>query len=148
VVGGVLGGVDGGVLGGVLGGVDGGVDDGDFFGVGDFVGVRDFVGLGDFDETGDAVPVGTTLVPGTPAPTLVAGCDAVRGAAALLPVGDDDDWVGATVFVLVFAALLPLFEISTAIIATIPMAAAPIPANRNVRDPLPRGGGIRCASFW
>jgi hypothetical protein len=55
--------------------------------------------------------------------------------------------VGATVLVPVFADWLPLLEISTAIIATTPMAAAPIPANKKVRDPLPRGGGIRWASF-
>jgi hypothetical protein len=41
---------------------------------------------------------------------------------------------------------LPLLEISTAMIATMPMAAAPMPANKNVRDPLPRGGRICLAS--
>jgi hypothetical protein len=56
-------------------------------------------------------------------------------------------WVGAVVLVPEFAELLPLLEISTAIIATTPMAAAPMPANKKVRDPLPRGAGIRWASF-
>jgi hypothetical protein len=63
-------------------------------------------------------------------------------------VADGDDvWVGATVLVPTVADWLLLLEISTAIIATMPMAAAPIPANKKVRDPLPRGGGICWASF-
>jgi len=56
-------------------------------------------------------------------------------------------WVGTVVLVPRFAELLPLLEISTAIIATTPIPAAPIPANKKVRDPLPRGGGICWASF-
>jgi hypothetical protein len=56
-------------------------------------------------------------------------------------------WVGAVVLPPGFAELLPLLEISTAIIATTPIAAAPMPANKKVRDPLPRGADIRWASF-
>jgi hypothetical protein len=59
-------------------------------------------------------------------------------------------WVGSVV-------LLPppsldegllLLEISTAMIATTPMAAAPMPANKNVRLLDLRGPGSRWASFW
>jgi hypothetical protein len=39
-------------------------------------------------------------------------------------------------------------ESSTAIIATTPMAAAPIPANRKVRFPELRVTGCDCIPFW
>jgi hypothetical protein len=127
---------------GVVAGVD------DFVAVGVFVGVGFFVGVDDFDADADAFPVvGTTLMPGIPPPTLLPGCDALGEAPVLWAVDCDDVWVGAVVLVPMFAELLPLLEINTAIIATMPMAAAPIPANKKVRDPLPRGGGIRWASF-
>lgn len=130
----------------VVGAVVAGVDD--FVDVGVFVGVGFFVGVDDFDADADAFPVvGTTLMPGIPPPTLLPGCDALGEAPVLWAVDCDDVWVGTVVLVPIFAELLPLLEISTAIIATMPMAAAPIPANKKVRDPLPRGGGIRWASF-
>jgi hypothetical protein len=58
-------------------------------------------------------------------------------------LADDVVWVGAVVPPTPVTGVLPLLEISTAIIATTPMAAAPIPANKKVRDPPPRGAGIR-----
>jgi hypothetical protein len=42
----------------------------------------------------------------------------------------------------------PLLEISTATIATTPMAAAPMPANKKVLLPGLREPGNRSASFW
>lgn len=43
---------------------------------------------------------------------------------------------------------LLLLEIRTAMIATTPMAAAPMPANKNVLLLDLRGPGSRWASFW
>jgi hypothetical protein len=98
------------------------------------------VGLGDFDGVGFLV--GTTVLLGARPPTLLPVCDAVADAPVLRPPDGDAVWVGATELCELFAVLFPLLEISTAMIATMPIAAAPIPANRKVRDPLPRGGGI------
>jgi hypothetical protein len=98
------------------------------------------VGLGDFDGVGFLV-VGTTLLLGPSPPAVLPGCDAVAEAPVLRPPDGDAVWVGAVVDGELVAALFPLLEISTAIIATMPIAAAPIPANRKVRDPFPRGAG-------
>jgi hypothetical protein len=59
------------------------------------------------------------------------------------------DWVWVGIVVL--GPLLgggPLLEISTAMIATTPMAAAPMPANKKVLLPGLREPGNRSASFW
>ena len=56
-------------------------------------------------------------------------------------------WVGSVVVGPVFVDG-PLLEISTAMIATTPMAAAPMPANKNVLLTGLRGPGNRSASFW
>jgi hypothetical protein len=42
---------------------------------------------------------------------------------------------------------LPWPEISTAMIATAPTAAAPIPVSKEACDPVPRGAGVRWTSF-
>ena len=105
------------------------------------------VGVGDFDADGEAFVVGPTLLPGaTPPPMLPAG-DAVGDELALW-LGDAE-WLWAEAVELVpgVADGELLLEISTAMMAMMPTAATPIPANKKVRDPLPRGAGIRCASF-
>jgi hypothetical protein len=133
----------------VTGGVVVVVTGGDVVSVGDFVGVADFFGVGDFD--GEAFPVvGSTIMPGPPPPTVLTGCETVADESFLGAADCECVWGGAVVLCPMCAELLPLLEISTAIIATTPMAAAPIPATRKVRDPPdppPRGGGIRWASF-
>ena len=62
------------------------------------------------------------------------------------------DWVWVGSVVLVPPPSLEevplLLEISTAMIAMTPMAAAPMPANKNVRLLDLPGAGSRWASFW
>ena len=129
------------------------------FVVGDVVAVGDFVVvgrrrwvlvvLGDFD--GDGMPCllsAPTLLPGTPAPAVLTGCEGLVDELLVAPPATDV-WVGAVVLLAGPDAALPLLEISTAMIATTPMAAAPIPANKKVRVPQDYGTpGIRSASFW
>ena len=160
--GGVVGGcvVGGAVVGGcVVGDFDGvgvGVGVGDFDGVGVGVGVGDFDGDGDFVAVGDfeaeadfdaaGVVTGSTILAGLPPPKLLTGCDdeALVCTTALGRTGCDWVWVGSVMLGPGPSGGLLLLEISTATIATTPMAAAPIPANKKVRDPgdpVPRGGG-------
>jgi hypothetical protein len=118
----------------------------DVFGVGmdDFVGDGDFVGVCDFDGVG-FLAGGTTLLLVTPSDELM-GCGALGDA--FLPAAECDGvTVGATVLLLTVLDGWLLLEISTAMIATTPMAAAPIPANKNARDPLLRGAGILWVPF-
>jgi hypothetical protein len=101
--------------------------------------------VGDFDEVG--FPVVPTLLPGaTPPPWLMVGAELVC-VAALWVGAPVELWVGNVVVgpVLVDG---PLLEISTAMIATTPMAAAPMPANKKVLLTGLRGPGNRSASFW
>ena len=163
VAGGVVGGcvVGGAVVGGcVVGDFDGvgvGVGVGDFdgvgvgvgVGVGDFDGDGDFVAVGDFEAVADldaaGVGGGSTILAGLPPPKLLTGCDgALVCATALGRAACDWVWVGSVMLGPGPSGGLLLLEISTATIATTPMAAAPIPANKKVRDPgdpVPRGGG-------
>jgi len=107
------------------------------------------VGLGDFDGDGDAfLVVGPTITGWAPPPKLLVGCDVLAGDADLWPTDADGVWVGKIVWPCPMFDDVPLWlEISTAIIATTPMAAAPIPANKKVRFPGLRGPGSRSASF-
>ena len=157
VAGGVVGGcvVGGAVVGGcVVGDFDGvgvGVGVGDFdgvgvgvgVGVGDFVAVGDFEAVADFDEAG--VVTGSTVLAGLPPAKLLTGCDgALVRATTLGRAGCDWVWVGSVMLGPGPSGGVLLLEISTATIATTPMAAAPIPANKKVRDPgdpVTRGGG-------
>jgi hypothetical protein len=116
-------------------------------GVGDTLGL--VVGFDDFDGDTDVGPVvGPTLMPGSPPPGALVGCDAPVPELGLTLAGADWLAVGS-----VWPLLLPppdapvLLEISTAMIATTPMAAAPIPANRNVRFPGLRVAGCGPAPF-
>ena len=115
--------------------------DGDF--VGDFVAVGDFEAVTDFDEAG--VGGGITILAGLPPTKLLAGCaGALVCATALGRAGCDWVWVGSVMLGPGPSDGPLLLEISTATIATTPMAAAPIPANKKVRDPgdpVPPGGG-------
>jgi hypothetical protein len=81
---------------------------------------------------------------------LLAGRETLVCATVLGVADCDTVWVGIVVLLPMFKDALWLFEISTATIATTPMAAAPIPATRNVRDPPDPppwgGGGIRWTS--
>jgi hypothetical protein len=56
-------------------------------------------------------------------------------------------WVGAVVLLVWPTPVAPLLEISTAIIATTPTAAAPMPATSRLRDGGRRGSGTRSASI-
>src|SRR6185437_863816 len=113
------------------GDVGGGVVGGDVLGGG-------LVGVGDFDGVGFPV-VPPTLLPGaTPPPWLMGGVVLV-GVPVLWAV-PDWVWVGSIVSGPLFGDG-PLLEISTAMIATTPMAAAPMPANKNVLLPGLRGPG-------
>jgi hypothetical protein len=61
------------------------------------------------------------------------------------------DWVWVGSVVLLPTPLrdeLLLLEISTAMIATTPMAAAPMPANKKDRFPGLRGSGTRSGAPW
>ena len=100
--------------------------------------------MGDFDGVGFPVVV-TTLLPGTPAPAVLIGCEALADGL-LWPADGDVVWVGA-VMLLLGGAAFPLLEISTAMIATMPMAAAPMPANKKVRLLGLRGPGPRSGPF-
>jgi hypothetical protein len=149
------GGVDGG---GVVGGDVVGV--GDIVGDGDVVGVGEVVGVGFVDLVGDAGGfvvvlftegvgvVSPTLLPGKPPPPLSLG-GVVLAFAAVLGVGAAELlWVGAVVELTPrFEEVLLLLEISTAMIATTPMAAAPMPANKKVRFPGPREPGCGLVPF-
>ena len=171
--GGVVGGcvVGGGVVGGcVVGDFDGvgvGVGVGDFdgvgvgvgVGVGDFEGDGDFVAVGDFeavavfeaatDFDGAGVVTGSTILAGLPPAKLLTGCDeALVCATALGRTGCDWVWVGSVMLGPGPSGGLLLLEISTATIATTPMAAAPIPANKKVRFPGRRGSGRGPVPFW
>jgi hypothetical protein len=147
--------VGGGVVGGcVVGGVVvGGCVVGGFV-VGGFV-VGGCVGgcvgggcvVGDFDAVGFPV-VAPTITPGPTPPNVLTGCETPVDGLFAWVADDVGVWVVTMVLFPLFPGVLPLLEISTAMIATMPMAAAPIPANKKVRDPVPRGDGIRWASFW
>jgi len=116
------------------------VEVGDFAGVGDLVGVGDFEGVADFE--GKVVPVAATTMPlpGVP-PT---GCVTLACAPGLWLADCDWVWVGIVTLPPTFRKfVLPLLEISTAIIATAPMAAAPVPAIKKVRFPGLRETGSR-----
>jgi hypothetical protein len=161
VVGVVGGGVEGGGVegGGVVGGgvEGGGVDGGGVVGGGVafvvdvlIVGVGDFVVVGDFDEEGDfeadvvpVVPPTETLLPWLPPITLLTGCAGFACAPALCAATCDWVWVGSVVLPPRFKGVLPLLDISTATIATTPMPAAPIPANRKARLAGLPGSGTR-----
>ena len=86
-------------------------------------------------------------MPTKPPPPVLTGGAALVAACFLGAATCDCVWIGAVVLVPGVADELPLLEISTAMIATMPMPAAPMPANKKVRDPLPRGGDICLASF-
>jgi hypothetical protein len=47
-----------------------------------------------------------------------------------------------------FTVELPMLETTTATIATTPMAAAPMPANKKDRFPVLRGAGNRSGAPW
>ena len=156
VVGGVV--VGGCVVGGCVvgdsvgaGDVVVGVGDGDVVvGVGDFVG--DCVGAGgseevsEFDE--DTVSGATTTLAGLPPTKLLTGCEVLVCATVLWLADDDEFWVGIVVLIPRFDVEGLLLEISTAMIATTPMAAAPIPANKKLRFPGFRGCGSRLGAPW
>jgi hypothetical protein len=78
---------------------------------------------------------------------MLPGGDALGDELAVWLAATDWLWGGAVGLVPGVADEGPLLEISTAMMAMTPTAATPIPANKKVRDPLPRGAGIRCASF-
>jgi hypothetical protein len=142
----VSGTVGGDVLGGgcVLAGGDVmGVVGGDVVTVGDFVSVGDFFGVGDFDEAGDFAVVGPTLMPWPPLPPVLTGGAVLGDALGLWASTPGWVCVGSVVLVPGPGDALPLLEISTAMIAMTPMAAAPMPANKKVRLPGLRGPGNR-----
>ena len=126
-------------------------------GVADFVGVGAFVAVdvlaGVFEGASDfvaVVPVAptTTPVPGL-TPTALTGCEAFTAAPPLWVTGPDWVWVGSVVLPpTLFKVELLLLEIRTAMIATTPMAAAPMPATKKDRFPLPRGAGSRSGDPW
>ena len=89
--------------------------------------------VGDLDGVGFPV-VAPTLTPGAPPPAVLTGCEVPDGLARW-PGVDDWVWVGAMTLGPVFDPEPLLLEISTAMIATTPMAAAPMPANKKVRLP-------------
>jgi hypothetical protein len=129
-------------------------DDGGFvvggFVVGGFVVGGRVVGgrvVGDFDAVGFPV-VAPTITPGPTPPNVLTGCETPVDGLFAWVADAVGVWVVTMVLFPLFPGVLPLLEISTAMIATMPMAAAPIPANKKVRDPVPRGDGIRWASFW
>ena len=72
---------------------------------------------------------------------MLIGCEGLADGL-LWAVGCDCVWVGAMMLGPDPGGVL-LLEISTAMIATMPTAAAPIPANKKVRLPGPRGPGPR-----
>lgn len=91
-------------------------------------------------------PVAPMLLPGgsrpaSPVPEV--------GLADELALRDDCGWVwvGSVVLLDRFAVVGPLLEISTAIIAMTPTAAAPMPAISRLRDWGRRGSTIRSASI-
>ena len=79
---------------------------------------------------------------------MLPGGDALGDELAVWLAATDWLWGGAVGLVPGVADEGPLLEISTAMIATTPMAAAPIPANKKVLLPGLRDPGIRSASFW
>ncbi len=128
-------------------------------GVADFVGVADLVAvgvlLGVFEAPGvfeaAVVPVAPTAtpVPGLMPPMALTGCEALASGPFAGAVAPDAVWVGIVVSLpTLFRFELPLLEISTATIATTPMAAAPMPAIKKDRFPLPRGAGSRSEDPW
>ena len=124
--------VGGGVVGAVV--VGGAVGLVDFVGVG--VGVGDFEATGDFDEIGDPVaPTTTRPLPGLTPTVLPPGWVTPLPATALWLASPDWLWVGIVVLPPRFSDEELLLEISTAMIATTPMPAAPIPAIRKFRLP-------------
>ena len=87
------------------------------------------VGLGDFDFDGDvAADVAPRLAPGGMEPAALPGCVPLADELTRCPA--DDEWaVGDTVVLLpMLDDVLLLLDSSTATIAMIPIAAAPIPA--------------------
>ena len=128
-------------VGGVVVGVVGGVV------FGDFVGVGDFFAVGDVDE--DFVPVTPppTLLPVLPLTEVLTGCVVLTCGLGLWDCVVAV-WVDTEVLVPAFDEGPPLLEISTAMIATTPMAAAPMPANKNVRLFGPRAASPRSGSPW
>jgi hypothetical protein len=119
-------------------------------GVAEFVGVADFVAVGVlagvFEGASDFVAVVPVAPPTTPVPGLpmaLTGRETVT-PGLLCAVAPDWVWVGSVVLLpTLFKVELLLLEISTAMIATTPMAAAPMPAIKKDRFPLPRGAGSR-----
>ena len=151
--GGVVGGfvLGGGVVGGFVlgGGVVGGFVAGGGVVAGFVVGVGDFAGVGDFDEAGVPVaPTTTTLLAGLPAPVLPTGLVVLLPATVLCAADGDWVWVGIVVLPPSCKFEPLLLEISTATIATTPMAAADIPAIRKFRLPELGGPGTRSGAPW
>jgi len=95
----------------------------------------------------------TTPVPGLTPPMALTGCEAFPAGPFALAVAEDAVWVGIVVLPpTLFKFELLLLEISTAMIATTPMAAVPMPANKKDRFPvllsLVRGAGSRSGEPW